>query len=132
MTRLPGEQALDVQIMRREDDDWRLIGSRCPECHTTYFPPRALCAADLADCVEVELSPKGVVYEAALVRIPPVGFAAPYWVAFVDLPGGVRIFTQLDWRGEDDPEDGDAVECTFRTVRRDPYEVVGPVFAGPA
>lgn len=131
MTRLPGEHALDQQTLREIDGAWRLVGSRCGTCGTVQFPPRVLCPDDLTECDEAVLGTGGVVYEASLVRVAPVGFTAPYWVAYVDLPEGVRLFAQLDWTGDDEPRHGDAVECVVRTVRTEPYEVLGPVFAGP-
>ncbi|MQA24959.1 MAG: hypothetical protein GEU94_05695 [Micromonosporaceae bacterium] len=131
MTRLPGEHALDQQVLRKSNERWRLVGSRCASCGKVFFPPRTLCADDLTKCEERLLSTQGTVYEASHIRVAPVGFTAPYWIAYVDLPEGVRLFAQLDWRGDEPPRHGDAVECTVRVVRTEPHEVLGPVFTGP-
>jgi uncharacterized OB-fold protein len=131
MTRLPGQHALDQQIMVERDGRWRLMGSRCPACGTAYFPPRVLCAADLTECAEVELSARGTIYEASRIMVAPVGFTAPYWVAYVDLPERVRLWALLDWSADREPTHGDQVEYTVREVRHDPV-VLGPVFSGPA
>lgn len=132
MARLPGEHAQDQPVLRQIDGAWRLVGSRCGTCGSVYFPPRRLCVEDLGECEPVPLSTTGSLYEASLVRIAPLGFTAPYWAGYVDLPEGVRLFAPLDWHADREPRHGDPVVCTVRVVRSEPYEVLGPVFTGPA
>lgn len=130
--RLPGQHALEHQILREGDDGWQLVGSRCPRCATHFYPPRRLCASDLAECEQVALSSRGTLYEATRIRIAPVGFEAPFWLGYVDLPEDVRVFAQIEWDGEGEPRHGAAVELVIKTVRHEPAEVLGPVFVGPA
>lgn len=101
-----------------------------PTCGLNFYPPRELCINDLATCEEIELSQHGTIYESAVVEIAPEGFEAPYRVAYVDLPEGVRVFAPVRWTGPTAPRPGDQVKLTVDVVRREP-EVIGPVFVGP-
>lgn len=129
--RLPGQDALDHQVIRKGPDGWELMGSQCPKCHTHFFPPRELCANDLSTCEQVKLSHRGIIYAATRVWIGPVGFIPPYWAAFIDLPEQVRVFTILDWKGTRQPRHGDNVELDVRLARSEPDKVIGPIFYGP-
>lgn len=130
-TRFPGQHALEQQILREGEDGLELVGSRCPRCETSFYPPRRLCARDLAECETVALSTRGTLYEATKIRIAPVGFEAPFWLGYVDLPENVRVFAQIEWSGDGEPRAGAPVELVVKTVRQGPPEVLGPVFAGP-
>lgn len=73
-----------------------LIASRCPGCARRYFPTRLVCpGCSRPDLEEVQLSGPGVLYSFATVRVAPPRFKAPYVVAYVDLPEGVRVFAPL-------------------------------------
>lgn len=126
--RLPGEHALDAQVMRRSGDGWVLVGSRCPECRSLYYPPRELCAHDLSECVAEELSREGTLYAAVQISVAPQGFSAPYWVAYVDLDDGPRVFAPLRWPEGEVPEHGATVVYQAEIVKEDPESTVGPVF----
>lgn len=130
--RSPGEHALELQILRETDGGLELVGSRCPRCEKHFYPPRRLCSNDLAECSQVALSSRGTVYEATHIRIAPVGFEAPFWLGYVDLPENVRVFAQIEWSGDAEPRHGDHVELVIKTVRQGSEPVAGPVFTGPA
>lgn len=125
---LPGQDSLDHQVLGLRDGRWELLGSRCPVCARNYYPPRELCAEDLARCDTAVLSRTGTVYAAAEVHLGPVGFPAPYWVAWVDLPEAVRVYTILDVPEGGQARPGDPVELAPRVVRTEPHPVLGPVF----
>ena len=129
-TRTPGQHALDRQVVQRFDGEWRVATSTCPACGDVRYPPRELCVSDLTPCEPTPLSRHGVVYEAVRVDIPPVGFVAPYWLAYVDMPEGVRVtgVLRLDGDADHEPGQGTKVECLVDVVRTDPYLVLGPVF----
>lgn len=126
---LPGEHALDHQIIGRFEGRWRLVGSRCGECAAVHYPPHEICPVDLAPCVDVPLTETGVLSEAVRVAIAPVGFAAPYWVAYVDLPENVRVFGILRWDGANHqgPALGATIHVGIEVVRHDP-DVLGVIF----
>lgn len=75
----------------------RLLGSRCPDCGNTTFPPQRFCPACGKSDVQatVELSTHGTVYSFTVVRQAPPGVEVPYVLAYVDLPQQVRVMCQL-------------------------------------
>lgn len=74
-----------------------LLGSKCSKCGRVFFPKRSVCP----DCLEegtmgnLRLSNKGKLHVGVIAHAAPVGFKHPYVVGYVDLPEGVRIFSQI-------------------------------------
>jgi uncharacterized OB-fold protein len=97
-----------------------LIGSRCPLCGQVSFPRRSICAKCLSpDLEEVPLSRKGRIYTYTVIGYPAPGLEAPYAVAYIDLPEGVRVFSLLtDWRHQT-LEAGMKVELVIGKFRED-------------
>jgi uncharacterized OB-fold protein len=109
----------------------RLAASRCTSCSDTRYPPRRLCPSDLTEAETIALSGLGQVYEAVLVALAPQGYTAPYWVGYVDMPEGVRVFAQLRPKHENgEPTHGDTAELALDEVAidADGGAIVGPVF----
>lgn len=93
----------------------RLIGARCPACGAHFFPRRELCSRCLGHLEPVALSGRGTVHTFTVIHQAPPGFEAPYVLAYVDLPEGVRVLGQL----EGEPAIGAQVELVLRTVGQD-------------
>ena len=74
-----------------------LIGSRCTSCGRVFFPRRTICCDCLLEGTmeEMPLSRRGKVYFGVIAHTAPLGFEAPYVVGYIDLPEGVRLFSQL-------------------------------------
>ena len=75
------------------------MGSRCKQCGTRSFPPRADCEACMSGDFEyVEVSGKATVNTFTKIVAAPTGFedVAPYVVGLVDLAEGGRA---LAWFG---------------------------------
>jgi len=100
-----------------------LQGTRCTQCNTFYFPPRANCTTKCLTDEHIEwetLSGYGTILSFSEVHIPPAGFErfAPYTVCVVDLKEGGRL---LAWASEETGEIkiGDPVKIIPETVEGD-------------
>jgi uncharacterized protein len=96
----------------------RLMGTRCRDCGTTSYPPRADCGACLSGKFEfVELSGRGTLQTYSRVTAAPAGFEdlAPYTVGVVDLEEGGRA---LAWFGETVPEEEIRIGMDLQVVPR--------------
>ena len=88
------------------DDEAYLIGSRCR-----------------ADTMEqVAIGQRGKLYSFTIANAAPVGFTAPYFQAYVELPEGPRVFALIS---DDVPveagalADGMEMELVIEPVRKD-------------
>ncbi len=77
-------------------DGGHLVGSRCPTCGAHFFPARQVCSRCLSDLETVALSGRGTIYTYTVIHQGPPGFQAPYLLAYVDLPEGVRVLGQVE------------------------------------
>ncbi|MBL7061859.1 MAG: OB-fold domain-containing protein [Dehalococcoidia bacterium] len=68
-------------------------------CGRVFFPKRTVCFdckhLDTSTMEEVHLSLKGKLHTGLFVHAAPEGFKTPYAIGFIDLPEGVRVFSQL-------------------------------------
>jgi uncharacterized protein len=131
MPRYVGERSLGYSIFAADDtENNEIIGSKCPVCGDVRFPARVLCPNDLAECERHPVAGQGIIYEVVRVRLAPEGFKAPYWVGYVDLADGVRIFAQIAAADDERaPANGDRVRMTVGVVGTSDNEpVYGPVF----
>ena len=81
-------------------DDWSratLKGCRCNRCGSLDFPKVRYCKSCLSsDVREIELSRRGNLYSFSFAKICAKGFSPPYVFGYVDLPEGIRIYSQLE------------------------------------
>jgi uncharacterized OB-fold protein len=83
--------------VRMDGDRPVLLGGRCRACGNTTFPKPNVCAQCWSEEIDsVELPARGKLYSYAIVHAARKGWAAPYTVAYVDLPDGVRVCAPLD------------------------------------
>ena len=87
------------QWFRESDQGVSLVGGRCKSCGISFFPPRNVCIRCLSEDVErFELGRKGNLFTYTKVYIPSKNFNPPYAIGYIDLPEGIRIFSQIkDW-----------------------------------
>lgn len=74
----------------------RLLGSRCPNCHESFFPRRVFCAACCGGNLEpIELSGSGEIETFTIVHQQPPNalIAPPYAIVRVRLDGGPSVQT---------------------------------------
>jgi hypothetical protein len=84
-------------LYRESPSGAELLGGKCKTCGKIIFPQQGICPRCFSDDAmeQVPLSHKGRLYSYTVVRQGLKGIEAPYALAFVDLPEGVRLFTQL-------------------------------------
>lgn len=121
----------EKKLLNIENKRSYLIGGFCRSCNEYSFPKREVCSECMSEEVEaVELSGNGTVHAAAVVKVAPFGFEAPYAVSYVDLEEGPRIFTQLTSLDEKDLIPGTKVKMVVGTYRvnEEGNEIVGYKF----
>ena len=76
-----------------------ILLQRCADCSAVQHRPRAICATCLSSRVEVfEASGRGTVHTYTVThqnQAPAFRGAVPYVLAYVDLPEGVRVLTNI-------------------------------------
>ncbi len=96
----------------------RILGQRCPRCHTVYVPPRGACPVDgVPTTDEVELPDKGTVTTFCIVNVPFMGqkITPPYVSAYVLLDGADIAFLHLVLEAQaDEVRMGMRVEAVWR------------------
>lgn len=76
-------------------DEPRLVGSACTACQAIAWPPATRCHVCWS-AVEIRpLATSGTLYAFSRIHVAAPGTEVPYVVGYVDLPEGVRVFTQL-------------------------------------
>ena len=76
----------------------RLIGCRCPNCGTHFYPKRRVCLnCQKQEMEETLLSPRGKLHTFTIFRQAPASglMVPPYAVGQVELPEGVNITSIL-------------------------------------
>jgi uncharacterized OB-fold protein len=125
-TRVPFREGLFEETSGRGS----LIGARCRRCGQIIFPVRETCLNCLGQDLEpVYLSRKGKLYAYTIVHMPSEHFESPYAVGWIELPEGVRVFSQLrGWR-EQPLATGMEMELYIETLwEEEDKEVMGYVF----
>jgi scaffold protein (connect acetoacetyl-CoA thiolase and HMG-CoA synthase) len=116
-----------ARFWRETPRRYNLGGSKCSNCGTVYFPPRAVCPAcprhrqSIEKMVPFQLSGKGEVISYTIVHDAAEGFElqVPYVVALVKTDEGPVLTGQIV---DIDPVDvtiGLRVRATFRKLREE-------------
>ncbi|MCX8198327.1 MAG: Zn-ribbon domain-containing OB-fold protein [Candidatus Micrarchaeota archaeon] len=111
---------------RRIPERYRLAGSYCENCKTSYFPNRKLCpkCRRKGRLASKQFSGRGRIYSFTEVSAGPAGFEleTPYLLAIVELEEGPRLTAQIVGATEKDAKIGDEVEMVFRRIMEDSPE----------
>ena len=111
---------------RRIPERYRLLGSKCETCGSSYFPRRSLCpkCRRKGKLAEVQYSGKGKIYSYTEVTAPPQGFEdqAPYILAVIELDEGAKLTAQVVDVHKDNVKIGSRVEKVFRVIQKDDPE----------
>ncbi|MBI2079967.1 Zn-ribbon domain-containing OB-fold protein [Candidatus Micrarchaeota archaeon] len=111
---------------RRIPERYRLLGTKCTNCNTNYFPTRIVCpkCRRRGKIEKVQFRGLGRIYSFTEISAPPAGFEdqVPYVLAIVELEEGPRLTTQIvDVVGKG-VKIGDGVAIVFRVIQRDDPE----------
>src|SRR5262245_25580040 len=93
----PAQLALSHQpYLNEASDGGGLLAGECEDCAQLVFPPPAVCPFCMGERMRtVQISRRGQLYSYSLVAQGAPEFEQAYVVAYIDMPEGVRVFTQL-------------------------------------
>lgn len=102
---------------------YNLLGTRCANCGTAYFPPRNFCPkCRRASKIEKhKFRGTGEVETYTIIHVAPEGFDAqtPYVMAIVRLDEGPRLTAQIVNCDGSEIKIGMRVESVFRRITED-------------
>jgi uncharacterized OB-fold protein len=78
-------------------EDGKVMGTRCLDCGTMFFPPRAQCYKCLTGNMEwFEVSGTGKLITFSKLKYAPIGFEEdlPYYIAVLDY-GNYKVFGRI-------------------------------------
>jgi uncharacterized OB-fold protein len=91
-TRVPFKEGLFEEV----SGEGVLKGCRCKQCGEIIYPIRNVCLnCNNRDLERLDLSRKGKLYSFTIVHMPSEHFQPPYAIGWIELPEGIRIFSQI-------------------------------------
>ena len=112
-----------VRAWRHIPQRYSLIGSKCLQCGTVFFPKRVLCpkCRRKGKLEDIQLKGEGKIHTYSVVHSPTDDFKliAPYVVAIVELEEGAKITTQIVDCKPEEVNIGDEVEMVFRRIKEE-------------
>jgi uncharacterized OB-fold protein len=74
----------------------QLLAGECEDCQQRVFPPPAVCPFCMGERMRaIPISRRGKLYSYSFLAQGAPEYESPYFVAYIDMPEGVRIFAQL-------------------------------------
>ena len=112
-----------VRAWRHIPQRYSLIGSKCSQCGTIFFPKRVICpeCRRKGELENIQLKGKGKIYTYSVITTPTDEFKtiAPYVVAIIELEEGAKITSQIVDCNPEDVKIGDEVEMVFRKIKEE-------------
>jgi uncharacterized OB-fold protein len=103
-----------------------MLGVKCVNCNTNYFPKRPVCpkCRRKGKLEELSYNGSGKVYSFTEISSPPKGFEdqVPYVLAIIELDEGAKVTGQIVDITSKDLKIGDRVERVFRVIQKDDPE----------
>lgn len=126
MARVPFKEGLFEDV----DGEPALIGSKCQACGQVFFPSQPVCLnCTSPDMKPVHLSREGTLYTYTTVYMASEHFPPPYTVGWIELPEGIRVFSQIRGWQEAPLKIGMKMQISIEPLWQDgDNEVVGFVF----
>lgn len=109
---------------------WALVGCRCKQCGKIIYPCRDVCLNCLGrDMEKLNLSRQGELYSFTIVHMPSEHFEQPYAIGWVELPEGIKIFSQIRGWQEHPLEIGMDMELAVEKLwDEEDKEIIGYTF----
>ena len=104
---------------------YRLEAVRCRKCDKVVYPARRICPSCRgSDWEKTSLTRRGKVITSTVVHIAPDDFLmeAPYAVAVIETPEGVRFTAQVVDCDPSSVKPGMDVSLEFRLIRKEGHE----------
>lgn len=99
---------------------YRLLGTYCENCNSTFFPPRKICprCRRRGRTKQVEFSGRGKVFSYTTINVGSKTFEgyAPYVLGLIELEEGPRVISQIVDCKPEDVHIGMEVEACFRKL----------------
>jgi uncharacterized protein len=116
-----------ARFWRETPQRYNLGGSKCTNCGTAYFPPRAVCPTcahhreSIGKMVPFQLSGDGEIFSYTVVHEPAEGFEmqVPYILALVKTVEGPMLTGQIVDLAPEEVRIGIRVRATFRKLREE-------------
>ena len=109
---------------REVPNRYRLEAGRCRICGKVVFPARKICPECRSEeWEEMTLSRQAQVITSSVIHVAPDDFVmeAPYALAIVETPEGVRLMTQVVDCDPESVEPGMEVSLEFRRIRKEDH-----------
>lgn len=117
-----------IRAWRHIPQRYSLIGSKCEQCGTVFFPKRVICpeCRRRGKLEDIQLKGNGKIFTYSVIHTPTDAFKtiAPYVVAIVELEDGAKLTTQIVDCKPEDVNIGDDVEMVFRRIKEEGDEGV--------
>ena len=125
-TKVPFKEGLFEKVSGK----WTLVGGKCKQCGQIFFPPREWCLnCSSRDLERANLGRKGKLYSFTIVHMPSEHFEPPYAVGWIELPEGIRIFSQIRRWQEHPLEIGMDMELAIEKLwDEEEKEIIGYTF----
>lgn len=105
---------------RRMRERYRLLGSKCETCGTTFFPATKVCSKcrRKGKIVPIEFSGKGKIFSYTIIHAAPRMFEhyTPAIIALVELDEGPKVLSQIVDCEHNELRIGMEVEACFRKL----------------
>ena len=125
-TKVPFKEGLYTEI----SGEALLIASKCVTCGQVFFPKKSLCLNCMGiDLNTIHLGSHGTLYSYSTVHMNSEHFQAPYTVGWIELPEGIRIFSQIrGWQVQSLKTGMDMRLSIERLWQTEDNDVMGHVF----
>jgi len=126
ITQVPFKEGLFEEV----NGNQTLVGSKCQSCGQIFFPAISVCLNCISPSVQsIYLSHDGKLYTYTTVYIASAHFQPPYTVGWIELPEGIRIFSQIRGWQEQPLKIGMDMQMSIEKLWQDgDKEVIGYVF----